>query len=128
MAVHLVDPANATMPSCVRRHEFEREIDRVIEELPAWVLDQIDNLAIVVEDSPTPGQGDVLGVYEGISLAERTDYSGVMPDRIVVFYCPHMELGLSDPDLKAEIRKTVLHELGHHLGIDDARLEEIGWD
>ena len=112
----------------MRRHEFERVIDHVIEDLPAWVIDQVDNLAIVVEDAPTPDQGDILGIYEGVSLAERTDYSGVMPDRIVVFYRPHLQLGLTDSELRAEIRKTVLHELAHHLGIDDERLLELGWD
>lgn len=103
-------------------------MDTVLESLPDWVLAEIDNLVVVVEDAPTPEQGDVLGVYEGVSLAERTDYFGVMPDRIVIFYRPHLELDLSDDELRAEIRKTVLHEVGHHLGIDDDRLEELGWD
>lgn len=112
----------------MRRHDFEHEVDNVLESLPEWVLDQVDNLIVVVEDSPTPEQGDVLGIYEGVSLAERTDYYGVMPDRIVIFYRPHLELELSNDELREEIRKTVLHELGHHLGIDDDRLEELGWD
>jgi predicted Zn-dependent protease with MMP-like domain len=112
----------------VRRHEFEAEVDRVIEALPPWVISQIDNLVVVVEDTPSPDQGDVLGIYEGISLAEREDYWGALPDRIVIFYRPHLEMGLTDEDLKEEIRRTVLHELGHHLGIDDRRLTELGWD
>lgn len=112
----------------MRRHQFEREVDRVIETLPQWVLDQVDNLAVVVEDDPTPDQGDLLGIYEGVSLSERSDYFGVMPDRIVIFYRPHLALGLDDDELREEIRRTVLHELGHHLGIDDTRLSELGWD
>jgi predicted Zn-dependent protease with MMP-like domain len=112
----------------VRRHVFEREVDRVIEGLPEWVLDQVDNLMVVVEDEPNAEQGDILGIYEGVSLAERGDYWGALPDRIVIFYRPHLEMGLSDTELKEEIRKTVLHELGHHLGIDDDRLAELGWD
>jgi predicted Zn-dependent protease with MMP-like domain len=52
----------------------------------------------------------------------------VLPDRIVIFYGPHIELGLDEGELRAEIRKTVLHELAHHLGIDDSRLTELGWD
>ena len=111
----------------MRRHDFEREVDVVLESLPDWVLAEIDNLIVVVEESPTPEQGDILGIYEGVSLAERTDYYGVMPDRIVIFYRPHLEMDLGDADLRAEIRKTVLHEVGHHLGIDDDRLEELGW-
>ena len=112
----------------MRRHQFEREVDEVLESLPDWVLEEIDNLVVVVEDRPTEDQGDVLGIYEGISLAERGEYSGAFPDRIIIFFEPHIELGLSDDELKSEIRTTVLHELGHHLGIDDARLTELGWD
>jgi predicted Zn-dependent protease with MMP-like domain len=113
----------------VRRHQFETEVDRVLEDLPDWVLDQVDNLIVVVEDEPAPELGDVLGVYEGVSLAKRSEYySGVMPDRIVIFYKPHIALGLTQEELRSEIRRTVLHELGHHLGIDDARLTELGWD
>lgn len=112
----------------MRRHQFELEVDRVIESLPTWVIDEIDNLIVVVEDDPTPDQGDVLGIYEGVSLAERGDYFGALPDRIVIFYRPHLAMGLDDDALKEEIRRTVLHELGHHLGIDDARLTELGWD
>ena len=112
----------------MRRHEFELEVDKVIEGLPQWVLDEIDNLVVVVEDVPPSELGEVLGIYEGTSLAERGDYSGALPDRIVIFYRPHMELGLDTSELRAEIRKTVLHELGHHLGIDDRRLTELGWD
>ena len=112
----------------MRRHQFEREVDRVIEALPQWVLDEVENLVVVVEEYPSVEQGDVLGIYEGVSLAERGDYWGSLPDRIVIFYRPHLELGLTDNDLKEEIRRTVLHELGHHLGIDDDRLTELGWD
>lgn len=112
----------------MRRHQFELEVDRVIEALPQWVLDEVDNLVVVVENNPTVEQGDVLGIYEGVSLAERGDYWGALPDRIVVFFRPHIEMGLTDPELKQEIRRTVLHELGHHLGLDDDRLTELGWD
>ena len=112
----------------MRRHEFEREVDHVLEALPDWVVAEIDNLIVVVEDRPTDEQGDVLGIYEGVSLAERGDYSGAFPDRIIIFYEPHIEMGLADDELRAEIRKTVLHEVGHHLGIDDRRLTELGWD
>lgn len=112
----------------MNRHQFEAEVDRVIEELPEWVIGRIDNLVVIVEDSPPPELGDVLGVYEGISLAERGEYTGAFPDQIVIFYRPHTALGLDDGELRREIRKTVLHEIGHHLGIDDRRLTELGWD
>ena len=117
------------MDQAVKRAEFDAAVDRALDGLPTWVMERVDNLHVVVEDWPTEEQGDVLGIYEGVSLLERSsDYWGALPDRIIVFREPHLELGLSDEDLEEEIRRTVLHELAHHLGIDDSRLEELGWD
>ena len=113
----------------MRRDEFEAVVDRTLEQLPEWVIEQIDNLHVVVEDRPSPELGDVLGVYDGVSLQERSgDYWGALPDRIVIFRQPHMELHLPRPELEDEIRRTVLHEIAHHIGIDDKRLTELGWD
>jgi predicted Zn-dependent protease with MMP-like domain len=113
----------------MNRAEFDSAVDRAIEGLPDWVVDRMDNIHVVVEDRPTADQGDVLGVYEGVSLLERSsDYWGALPDRIIVFRQPHLELGLEGEELEAEIRRTVLHEIAHHLGIDDERLHELGWD
>ncbi len=112
--------------------QFEAEVDSVLASLPPWVNAQIDNLIVVVEPRPSreqnpTGEG-LLGLYEGVSLADRgVDYFAFTPDQITVFYRPHMDLSLSDEELRAEIRTTVLHELAHHLGIDDARLHELGW-
>ncbi|HIE22327.1 MAG TPA: metallopeptidase family protein [Acidimicrobiia bacterium] len=112
----------------MRRSHFERIVDQALEDLPSWVLDKIDNLVVVVEEHPPPESGDLLGVYEGVALSERGDYSGALPDRIVIYREPHLSLGLSEEKLCEEILKTVLHEIAHHLGIDDARLTELGWD
>ncbi|MEN8240140.1 MAG: metallopeptidase family protein [Actinomycetota bacterium] len=92
----------------------------------------MDNVYVEVERRPSreqdPSSEGLLGVYEGVPLLERGfDYFGVAPDRIVIFYEPHIALELDDPDLRVEIRRTVLHEIGHHLGIDDDRLHELGW-
>ncbi|MBN2114851.1 MAG: metallopeptidase family protein [Acidimicrobiia bacterium] len=117
----------------MRRAQFERIVDRALEDLPQWVLERVDNLHVVVEDWPTreqdPSGEGILGIYEGVSLLERGDwYSGALPDRIVIFMRPHLELDLSPSELRREIRRTVLHEVAHHLGIDDPRLEELGYD
>lgn len=109
--------------------EFEAVVEATLDALPDWVVEQIDNLHLVVEEEPPAHLGDVLGVYEGISLLDRAaDYWGALPDRIVIFRQPHLRMGLSETELRREIRKTVLHEIGHHIGIDDDRLTELGWD
>ena len=117
----------------MQRAVFEQVVDEVLETLPEWVLESIDNLQVTVEDWPTrdqdPDRSGLLGIYEGVSLLERgVDYSGFLPDRIVVFMGPHLALRLPADELRAEIRTTVLHEVAHHLGIDDQRLQELGWD
>jgi predicted Zn-dependent protease with MMP-like domain len=117
----------------MNRSDFEKLVDEALDELPSWVSERIDNLVVIVEDRPTPeqdisGEG-LLGLYEGVSLAERgIDYFGVMPDQITIFREAHLELGLDRDALRSEIRTTVLHEIAHHLGIDDRRLHELGWD
>ena len=116
----------------MNRAFFESVVSDTLDELPPEIRRQLDNLTIVVEDRPTPDQdprGDgLLGLYEGISLAERgIDYFGTLPDRISVFMEGHIALGLGRDDLAAEIRTTVLHEIGHHLGFDERRLHELGW-
>ena len=112
---------------------MERIVEETLEDLPDWVVERIENLTVVVDEWPSaeqdPGGGGLLGLYEGVSLKDRgVDYFGVTPDRITVFRGPHLAMGLDRDGTEAEIRRTVLHELGHHLGIDDERLHEIGWD
>jgi predicted Zn-dependent protease with MMP-like domain len=113
--------------------EFERLVDEALEGLPEWVVQGVDNLRVLVADWPTEDQDPdgtgLLGIYEGVSLLERgVDYYGAMPDTITVFRRPHLALGLDREALRDEIRKTVLHEVAHHLGIDDERLHELGFD
>ena len=116
----------------VNIQEFEAAVSRVVDELPEWVTDQMENVSIIVEPRPTrsqdPSAQGILGIYEGVPLSERGfDYFGVSPDRIVIFYEPHFTLHLDDSELSEEIRVTVLHEVGHHLGLTDERLHELGW-
>ncbi len=116
----------------MRRAEFEILVDEALEDLPDWVAGVVDNLHVVVEEWPTPEQDPggtgLLGLYEGVSLHDRSSgYSGFLPDRISVFMGPHLELRLPPARLRRQIRKTVLHEVVHHLGIDDDRLRELGY-
>ncbi len=129
--LNLGNPEGSTFP-CMDRATFDRVVDDTIETLPQWIVERVDNVQIVVEEWPTrqqdPSGHGLLGLYEGISLLERgVDYFATMPDTIYIFRQPHLQLGLSDAELRHEVRKTVLHELGHHLGIDDDRMHEIGY-
>ena len=114
------------------RAAFERIVDGILDKLPEWVVDEIDNLHVVVQDYPSPAQAEhgryLLGLYEGVSKLNRGgNYFATSPDRITVFRAMHLRQAASAAHLERELRRTVLHELGHHLGIDDERLREIGW-
>jgi len=114
------------------RRRFEAVVHQVLEELPQWAIDRIDNLRVIVEEWPTPDQdpegGGLLGLYEGVPLHERgTEYCAELPDTVYVFRQPHLEMELSQEELCEEIRRTVLHELAHYFGLDDDHLDGIGW-
>jgi len=83
-------------------------------------------------DQPDPSLGpeaeDLLGLYTGIPLTERdSNYAGALPDVIYIFREPHLKLDLPESELRAEIAKTVLHEVAHYFGLEDDYLEEQGW-
>jgi predicted Zn-dependent protease with MMP-like domain len=107
--------------------DFEREVEDAVASLPQELRDVISNVAIVVEDEPPPGQ-PLLGLYQGIPLTRRTSgYSGVLPDKITIYRGPLERLYGADPErLRSQIRHVVLHEVAHHFGISDERLEEMG--
>ena len=118
------DPGTAEPPT---REDFERAVEEALAAVPEDIVARVDNVFFVVEERDPSGEG-LLGLYEGISLAERgADYAGVLPDRISIYIDGHLDLNL-DPDATlTEVRRTVWHELGHHLGIDDDRLEELDY-
>ncbi|MDQ3225532.1 MAG: metallopeptidase family protein [Chloroflexota bacterium] len=119
-----------------RLQRFHSLVSRVVRELPADVRQLIDNVAIVVEEEPLPehfedtdaDDGDELfGLYQGIPRTDRgSSYSLVTPDRIIIFAGPLERACGSRREFEDQIRITVLHELGHHLGFDEAGLDVIG--
>ena len=111
------------------RRRFESLVADALDELPGWVQEAMDNVAVVVEDRPPADEPDLLGLYEGIAKTERENYSGVLPDRITLFRGTiEREAGEDDEELRAVIAETVVHEVAHHFGISDERLEALGWD
>jgi len=120
-----------------RHRPFEELVERALAAIPMPFAEALDEVAIVIEDEPTADQlGDteqdpdatLYGLYEGVP---RTDWGAdwaAVPNRITLFRLP-LEADFADPDeLEDEVWLTVVHELAHHLGIDDARLHELGVD
>jgi predicted Zn-dependent protease with MMP-like domain len=114
--------------------QFEAFVADALDEIPAVLGDAIENVAVVVSEWPTSEQlgdrhGTLLGLYEGVPLTRRDpiSYRGVLPDRITIFAGPLCARADDEADLAAQVRTTVLHEVGHYFGMTDARLRELGW-
>lgn len=108
--------------------DFEEHVRRALVSLPDDLRAAISNVEIVVEDENAEDP-DLFGLYLGIPLTERdSGYAGVLPDKIAIYRVPlEEEFGHDAELLEEEIRVTVLHELGHHFGLDEDRLDELGW-
>lgn len=117
------------------RRNFERMVREALEHLPPELAEKMSNVDIVVEPDPMLEDlhaGDdperLLGLYHGVPLTDRSEgYFGVLPDRITLYQKNIERLAQSARDLKSIVRRTVIHEIAHHFGIDDDRLEELGW-
>lgn len=111
------------------RERFEELVTEALDTIPAELASLMDNVALFVEDDPPPGEPDLLGLYDGVALTERGDwYAGVLPDRITIYMNPTLRICESVEDVVDEVHITVVHEIAHHFGIDDARLHELGYD
>ncbi|MBO0832755.1 MAG: metallopeptidase family protein [Actinobacteria bacterium] len=106
--------------------DFDEMVGAAMDSLPAEFARLIENVAILIEHGPGPR--GLLGLYEGIPLTSRTtNYAGVMPDRITIYQRAICALCDTEADVVEEVRRTVIHEVGHYFGISDARLHELGW-
>jgi len=105
---------------------FERHVQSALASLPPDLTAAVRNIEIVVEDE-NPEDPDLFGLYEGVPLPERGDWAGMMPDRITIYRLPLQEEFPDPAVLRDEIRITVLHELAHYFGIDEDRLDELGY-
>ncbi|MEP6479347.1 MAG: metallopeptidase family protein [Rhodoglobus sp.] len=108
--------------------EFERLVVDELDALPDDMVDGIENVVFVTETRPEDGSLDILGLYDGVALTERAQYGfGELPDRIILFREPLLSISESLDDLKDQIHVTLVHEIAHYYGIDDAELHELGW-
>jgi len=105
---------------------FEQMVARALDSLPAEFATLIENVAILVEHGPGPR--GLLGLYEGIPLTSRTsNYAGVLPDRITIYQRAICAICDSEAEVVEQVRRTVIHEVGHYFGISDERLRDLGW-
>jgi predicted Zn-dependent protease with MMP-like domain len=117
----------------VSRQRFQSLVAEALDSIPPELGRYMDNVVVLVEDWPTPEQrgehGSLFGLYEGTDLTHRSplSYSGVLPDRITIFRGPLCQACDDEDDLGEQIRVTVIHEVAHHFGISDERLDELGW-
>ncbi|MEE8716394.1 MAG: metallopeptidase family protein [Coriobacteriales bacterium] len=124
--------------------EFEQAVQEALDSIPQRFIDSLDNVGIALQDEPDVEQlgdadlgtqdrdsGELLGLYEGIALTERgQDYGelGDMPDIITIFKGPHERCFDTREEVVEEIRKTVVHEIGHYYGLDEDQLAGMGYD
>jgi len=105
---------------------FEEMVAAALDSLPEQLGRLMSNVAVMVQHEPGPP--GLLGLYEGIPLTSRTTgYAGVLPDRITIYRLAICAVCQTEHEVVEEVRRTVVHEVGHHFGIDDARLTELGW-
>lgn len=109
--------------------EFDSIVEDALDDVPEELMAMLDNVVFLVEDEPPADDPELLGLYDGLALTERDMGWGLgnLPDRITLFRGPLARMCEDLDELRDEITVTVVHEIAHHFGIDDASLHEIGW-
>ena len=111
--------------------EFEKIVSDALDSLPKEFADKLNNVAVTFENFPNPYQmwkakvppwGLLFGLYEGVPQTKRGIYYSAVPDKITIFKWPILRVSASPEDAKERIRRTVIHEIGHHFGLSDAQL------
>jgi predicted Zn-dependent protease with MMP-like domain len=115
------------------RKFFERLIRESVASLPEELKNQLENVAIMIEENPPaqatvredPGQ-NLLGLYHGIMKKDRGFwYGNVLPDQIIIYRKPLERMSSSLDDLRENVRQTVIHEIGHYFGLDEEELQRL---
>ena len=107
------------------RRGFERLVERALAALPEEFRSFLENVAVVVEDEPPDDMPDVMGLYEGIPLVERSLDDILMPDRITIYRGTIERACRTQSEIEVEVGTTVLHEIGHLFGLDEKQLEPL---
>ena len=120
------EPADNGNMAEVEPARFEEMVADALDGLPEEFGALMSNVAVTVEHRPGPP--GLLGLYEGVPLTSRTtQYAGVLPDRITIYRLAICAACRTEDEVADQVRRTVIHEIAHHFGIDDDRLAELGW-
>ena len=119
------------------QEEFEALIDEALANLPSEILERMDNVAVTAAYWPSRAQlaragvklpHTLFGLYEGVPLSKRgVGYGMVPPDRITIFQGPLEAACRTQAAIREQVRRTVIHEVGHHFGIGENRIRELGY-
>jgi predicted Zn-dependent protease with MMP-like domain len=110
----------------VSADRFEELTGQVIEELPEWVKQRMENVHVAVEDRPPAGQPGLLGLYQGVPLTMRGGHYSGLPDTITLYRSTIERQAANEAELVAAIRHVIEHEVAHLMGISDQRLIDMG--
>jgi len=106
---------------------FDELVADALDTIPPELMRAMDNVVVLVDDRH-PDDPSLLGLYEGVALTERTsDYGGVLPDRITIYREAILDVCADEDEVVDEVAVTVVHEVAHHFGIDEATLHRLGW-
>ncbi|MBD0863003.1 metallopeptidase family protein [Gordonia sp. zg691] len=107
--------------------EFDGLVSDALDTIPAELTDEMNNVVILVEPA-NPEEPGILGLYHGVALTMRDhEYGGFLPDTITIYREPLLAMCSSREEVVREVAVTVMHEIAHHFGIDDAWLHANGW-
>jgi len=120
------------------REQFEQLVREALDDLPEEFATRLDNVEVVIEDEPGPGllrslglnprTHTLFGLYQGVPLSQRGGtHGGTLPDKISIFYRPLLRACVTPDRIRAEVRKTVIHEIGHFFGLDDRAIRALGY-
>lgn len=113
--------------------EFEKLVGEALDSLPEEFAKRLENVSITIADAPTPYQlrkmklppwALLFGLYEGIPQTRRGNYTAVLPDKITIFKNSILRVSSTPEDVRAQVRATVIHEIGHHFGLSDEDLRK----
>jgi predicted Zn-dependent protease with MMP-like domain len=120
------------------RGEFEDTVRDALDDMPDEFARYLDNVQVVIEDEPSPAllrslglnprRDTLFGLYQGVPLHQRGGaFGGALPDKISIFYHPLVRAFTSPERIRRQVRKTVIHEIAHFFGLDDAAIRKLGY-